>query len=583
VCSQFVTRNIGDTVDKFDLKRTPDGDLLRVNKNGPDLLRYPLYNKGTAFTLEERRELGIEGLLPAEYNNIDQQVDRIFKSIFYNHDDVGRNIGLAMLQDRNEVLFYKLLSEHLEQTMPIVYTPTVGEASRYYSRVFRRGRGLFITPDYKGRIEEVLRKAAPFYDVELMVVTDNEAILGIGDQGAGGMAISVGKLALYCVGAGIHPARTLPISLDVGTNNQGLLDDPLYLGYRQPRLSGDAYYELVDEFVAAAQSVFPNVVIQWEDFRKDNALYILDRYRNIVPSFNDDIQGTGAVASACIHGACKINNASFGDSRIVIYGAGAAGLGIARQLRRQLANDGHGAQQQTATVLVMDSRGIVSDDRENLDSYKREFAWPAALVAELGLDEVSRKSLVDVIIAYKATALIGASGQGGSFDEKVVTAMAANIDQPTILPMSNPTSISEATPDDVLKWSKGKALIATGSPFEPVNLPTGTQTIGQANNVFVFPGIGLGTIISGAREITSNMIKLAESLNAEDVSERRLVPEISRLWEVCGNVAIAVARQAVRDGVASEDIDDAELLRRVAATRWKPEYPRIENTKGNLP
>ena len=570
-------------MEKFDLKRTPDGDLLRVDKSGPDLLRYPLYNKGTAFTHEERRELGMEGMLPAEYNTIDQQAERIFKSIFYNHDDVGRNIGLAMLQDRNEVLFYKLLSEHLEQTMPIVYTPTVGEASRYYSRVFRRGRGLFITPDYKGRIEEVLRKAAPFYDVKLMVVTDNEAILGIGDQGAGGMAISVGKLALYCVGAGIHPARTLPVSLDVGTNNQGLLDDPLYLGYRQPRLSGDAYYELVDEFVAAAKSVFPNVVIQWEDFRKDNALYILDRYRNIVPSFNDDIQGTGAVASACIHGACKINNASFGDSRIVIYGAGAAGLGIARQLRRQLANDGHGAQQQTAAVLVMDSRGIVSDDRENLDSYKREFAWPAALVAELGLDEVGRKSLVDVIIAYKATALIGASGQGGSFDEKVVTAMAANIDQPTILPMSNPTSISEAAPADVLKWSKGKALIATGSPFEPVHLPTGTQTIGQANNVFVFPGIGLGTIISGAREITSNMINasatsLAESLNAEDVSERRLVPEISRLWEVCGNVAIAVARQAVRDGVASEDIDDKELLRRVEATRWKPAYPRIENT-----
>jgi malate dehydrogenase (oxaloacetate-decarboxylating) len=397
------------------------------------------------------------------------------------------------------------------------------------------------------------------------------------------MAISVGKLALYCVGAGIHPAQTLPISLDVGTNNQGLLDDPLYLGYRQPRLSGDAYYELVDEFVAAAKSVFPNIVIQWEDFRKDNALHILDRYRNIIPSFNDDIQGTGAVASACIHGACKINNASFGDSRIVIYGAGAAGLGIARQLRRQLANDGHGVQEQTAAVLVMDSRGIVSGDRENLDSYKQEFAWPAALVAELGLDEAGRKSLVDVITAYKATALIGASGQGGSFDETVVKAMAANIDQPTILPMSNPTSISEATPEDVLKWSNGKALIATGSPFEPVKLPAGTQTIGQANNVFVFPGIGLGTIISGAREITSNMINasatsLAASLSSSDVSERRLVPEISRLWEVCGNVAIAVARQAVQDGVVSEALDDKELQRRVAAARWKPAYPRIENT-----
>lgn len=570
-------------MEKFDLKRTPDGDLLRVNKSGPDLLRYPLYNKGTAFTHEERRELGMEGLLPAEYNTIDQQAERIFKSIFYNHDDVGRNIGLAMLQDRNEVLFYKLLSKHLEQTMPIVYTPTVGEASRYYSRVFRRGRGLFITPDYKGRIEEVLRKAAPFYDVRLMVVTDNEAILGIGDQGAGGMAISVGKLALYCVGAGIHPAQTLPISLDVGTNNQGLLDDPLYLGYRHSRLAGDAYYELVDEFVAAAKSVFPNVVIQWEDFRKDNALHILDRFRTTLPSFNDDIQGTGAVASACIQGACKINNTKFRDSRIVIYGAGAAGLGIARQLRQQLAAAGLGAREQTAAVLVMDSRGIVSDDRENLDSYKREFAWPETMVAELGLSDAQRRNLADVIIASRATALIGASGQGGAFDEAVVKAMTANADQPAILPMSNPTSISEAIPEDVLKWSDGKALIATGSPFAAVKLASGVQVIGQANNVFVFPGIGLGTIVSGAREITAAMINasatsLAESLNAEDVSERRLVPEISRLWEVCGNVAYAVARQAVRDGVASEEFDDTELLRRVAAARWKPEYPRIEST-----
>lgn len=577
------THDFGDFVEKFDLERMPDGDLLRVNKSGPDLLRYPLYNKGTAFTHKERRELGMEGLLPAEYNTIDQQAERIFKSIFYNRDDVGRNIGLAMLQDRNEVLFYKILSEHLEQTMPIVYTPTVGEASRYYSRVFRRGRGLFITPDYKGRIEEVLRKAAPFDDVRLMVVTDNEAILGIGDQGAGGMAISVGKLALYCVGAGIHPARTLPISLDVGTNNQGLLDDPLYLGYRHSRLSGDAYYELVDEFVAAAKSVFPNVLIQWEDFRKDNALHILDRFRTTLPSFNDDIQGTGAVASACIQGACKINNTKFSDSRIVIYGAGAAGLGIARQLRQQLADAGLGAREQTAAVLVMDSRGIVSDNRENLDSYKQEFAWPETMVEELGLSDAQRKNLADVIIAYRATALIGASGQGGSFNEAVVKAMTANVDQPVILPMSNPTSISEATPEDVLKWSDGKALIATGSPFEAVQLASGLQVIGQANNVFVFPGIGLGTIVSGAREITDGMISasatsLAESLNAEDISERRLIPAISRLWEVCGNVAIAVARQAVRDGVASEDIDDTELLRRVAAARWKPEYPRIEST-----
>ncbi len=570
-------------MEKFELERTPEGDTLRVNKPGPDLLRYPLYNKGTGFTHDERRELGMEGLLPAEYNDIDTQAERIFKSIFYNHDDVGRNIGLAMLQDRNEVLFYKLLSEHLEQVMPIVYTPTVGEASRYYSRVFRRGRGLFITPDYKGRIEQVLRSAAPFTDVRLMVVTDNEAILGIGDQGAGGMAISVGKLALYCAGAGIHPAQTLPISLDVGTNNAELLNDPLYLGYRKPRLGGDAYIEIVDEFVAAAKAVFPNVIIQWEDFRKDNALQILDRYAAVIPSFNDDIQGTGAVASACVQGACRISSTAFRDSRIIIYGAGAAGLGIARQLRQQLGTAGLEPKAQTAAVLVMDSRGIVSDGRSNLDSYKREFAWPEAMVAELGLDDEQSGRLASVITAYKPTVLIGASGQGGSFDETVVKAMSAGSDTPTILPMSNPTSISEAVPEDVLRWSKGRALIATGSPFDPVSLKSGERTIGQANNVFVFPGIGLGTIVSGARRITDGMISasaisLAETLSDADMDGKRLVPEVSRLWEVCGHVAAAVARQALADGVCDEDSRDADIEERIAAARWTPSYPRIEST-----
>ena len=570
-------------MEKFDLERSPDGDLLRVAKPGPDLLRYPLYNKGTAFTHAERRKLGIEGLLPAEYNDIDTQAERIFKSIFYNRDDVGRNIGLAMLQDRNEVLFYKLLSQHIEEVMPIVYTPTVGEASRYYSRVFRRGRGVFITPEYAGRIEEVLRKAAPFTDVKLMVVSDNEAILGIGDQGAGGMAICVGKSALYCVGAGIHPARTLPISLDVGTNNQALLEDPLYLGYRHPRLAGDAYLAIVDEFVAAVKSIFPNVVIQWEDFRKDNALHILDRYRSAVCSFNDDIQGTGAVASACVHGACRINNTDFKDSRILVFGAGAAGLGIARQLRQQFAAMGFDKRGQAAAVLVMDSGGIVSDGRDKLDNYKQEFAWPESMVAELGLDESGKKNLASVVAAFKATALIGASGQGGAFDEAVVRAMAKNCGEPTILPMSNPTSISEAVPEDVLKWTGGKALIATGSPFDPVALDSGTQTIGQANNVFVFPGIGLGAIISGAREITDSMISasaisLAQSLNDSDVRERRLVPNISRLWDVCGDVAAAVARQAVSDGVSREDLSDEEIQELVDTVRWQPAYPHIEST-----
>ena len=431
-------------MEEFKLERNSDGDRLVVEKCGPDLLRFPLCNKGTGFTAEERRRLGIEGALPARYNDIDTQVRRIHKSIFFNPDPVGRSIGLASLQDRNETLYYKLLHEHLEEAMPIVYTPTVGKASQYFSRVFRRARGIFITPNHKGRIEEVLRSSAPFSGVQLMVVTDNEAILGIGDQGAGGMAISIGKLALYCVGAGIHPARTLPISLDVGTNNQELLDDPLYVGYRQERLSGDAYIEIVDEFVAAAKVVFPGVVIQWEDFKKDNALMILDRYRDSLPSFNDDIQGTGAVASACIQAGCRVAGTKFTDSRIVIYGAGAAGLGILRQLREQLGQAGLSGDALTQAVVVMDSRGILSEDRDSLDEYKKEMAWPAAMTAELGLDDVGRKNLQSVVSAYKATALIGASGQGGSFTEETVRAMLEHCEAPIILPMSNPSSISPA-------------------------------------------------------------------------------------------------------------------------------------------
>jgi len=566
-------------VEKFRLERTPTGDRLSVNKTGPDLLRFPLYNKGTAFSLEERRQLGIEGLLPSQHNDIDKQVDRIFKSIFFNRDDVGRNIGLAMLQDRNEVLFYRLLRRHLEEIMPIIYTPTVGKASQYYSRVFRRGRGIFITPDYAGRIEEVLRSSAPFDDVQLMVVTDNEAILGIGDQGAGGMAISVGKLALYCAGAGIHPARTLPISLDVGTDNQGLLDDPLYLGWRNKRVRGAAYLSIVDEFVAAAKAVFPQVVIQWEDFRKENALMILDRFRDAVPSFNDDIQGTGAVASACVKAACRISGSRLRDSRVVIYGAGAAGLGIARQVRCQLEQAGLSGTASARAILVMDSRGVLIADREGLDSYKQELAWSPELAAELGLDSDDMTDLTKVITAFRCNVLIGASGQGASFNKSVISAMIENSDSPVILPMSNPTVISEAIPEDVMRWSDGKALVATGSPFDPVFVNGEERRIGQANNVFVFPGIGLGAIIAGASQITDGMINasssaLAAALTDIEFEERCLMPNVYRLWEVCGEVGLAVAQQAIHDGVA-KDCDESELQKRLTDYRWQPDYPEL--------
>jgi len=552
---------------------------LKVPFHSPSLLRYPLFNKGTGFTPEERERFGLVGLLPSHHNDIETQAERFYGSICYNPDPVGRHISLAALQDRNEHLFYKVLSLHLEELLPIVYTPTVGKASQYYSRVFRRARGIWITPDLRGRVEDVLRTAASFSDVQLMVVTDNESILGIGDQGVGGMAISVGKLSLYCVGAGIHPARTLPISLDVGTDNQSLLDDPLYLGWREKRLRGDEYDSLVDEFVTAARKVFPEVVIQWEDFRKDNALRIMDRYREQTPSFNDDIQGTGAVALACVLAACKITGAAHEDSRILIYGAGAAGLGIARQLRSQLQFDGLTGSDLRHAILVMDSKGVISDGRTEMDDYKREMSWPEDMAQELDLSDTDRRELHKVVQNYRPTVLIGTSGQGGAFNEDTVRAMADAVSTPVIMPMSNPTSISEAEPEQILRWSDGHALIATGSPFEDVPIRGMVRRIGQANNVFIFPGVGLGTVVSGASRITDGMIAvaavaLADSLTSTELSDGCLMPEIKRLWDVSGEVGLAVANKAVLDGVAKK-ISSDEMQARIDEYRWVPEYPEF--------
>ncbi len=563
----------------FKLERSESGERIVTNMSGPDLLRYPLTNKGTGFTREERQRLGLEGSLPSQCNSIETQAERIYKSIMFNEDPVGRNIGLAALQDRNEHLFYKVMSLHLEELMPIIYTPTVGKASQYYSKVYRRSRGLFITPEHRGRIEEVLKTSVPRRDIRLMVVTDNESILGIGDQGAGGMAISIGKLALYCAGAGIHPVHTLPVSLDVGTNNDELLDDPLYLGYRERRLRGDAYFELIDEFVEACRKVFPNALIQWEDFRKDNALKILDRYRDRVPSFNDDIQGTGAVGTACVASAYRITGEDLSKARVLIYGAGAAGLGISRQLKSAFSAAGLRGEALAKSILVMDSRGVISDARGGLDPYKEEMAWPAGLVESLGLDGEEGQDLAAVAKRYGANVLIGASGRGGAFDEDVVAAMSSNAERPVILPMSNPTSICEAVPSQLLDWTGGKVLVATGSPFDPVETPNGPVRIGQANNVFVFPGIGLGAIASGATSISDSMISasaiaMAECLTEDDIEAGSLVPRVSSLWDVCGNVAFHVARQAVAEGRAPHASDD-DIRSAIEEFRWRPRYPDI--------
>ena len=552
---------------------------VRTTARGSGLLTNSLLNKGTCFSPEEREEFHLLGLLPQSANSMDVQARRVYQGIQRKHDALEKYISLAALQDRNEHMFYRVLTEHFEEFLPIVYTPTVGQACREFSKVFRRGRGLWINPHHRGRIAQVLRNAR-YSNTRLIVVTDNEAILGIGDQGAGGMAISVGKLALYCAGAGIHPSETLPISLDVGTNNQALLADEFYLGVKEPRLTGEDYDALIEEFVEAVQEVFPGALIQWEDFRKNNALAILDRYRHRALSFNDDIQGTGAVALAGIMSGCRVSGQRLTEQRVLIFGAGAAGMGIATQLRAAMAREGLDAAGQERAVALLDSRGLVVDDMPITDSYKQALAWSAQTAATFGLDSDKPRDLSAVIEKYQPTLLIGSSGQAGAFTEEAVRAMAAYCERPMILPFSNPTDCCEAIPQNILKWSDGRALVATGSPFAPVEWDGRKIEIGQGNNVFIFPGLGLGALLAEAREVTDNMISAAAEALAQQVSDDELArgllyPAIPRLREVCEMQAQAVIRQAQTDGVAQREINKEDLPRLVRRNMWVPRYPKI--------
>jgi malate dehydrogenase (oxaloacetate-decarboxylating) len=548
---------------------------IPVRVRGYDLIRDPLLNKSSSFTGEERIALGLQGILPTQENSIEEQASRIYPRISRLEDPLEKYVALAGLQDRNEHLFFRVLNDHLEEFMPIVYTPTVGQASSNFSQVFMRGRGLWITPEMRGRIKEVLQNALRQRHVSLMVVTDNEAILGIGDQGAGGMAISVGKLALYTACAGIHPGAVLPISIDVGTDNQKLLDDELYLGWKHPRLRGKEYDELLEEFVTTITECYPGALVQWEDFRKDNALAILDRYRDRLPSFNDDIQGTGAVALAGIYSACRIKNEKLSEQRIVISGAGAAGLGIYRQIRAGMELEGLSPAEVNKHLAVFDSRGLIVDDREIPDAYKREMAWTAEQAAEFGLADPADRVLLNVVKTYQPTVLMGASGQAGAFNEEIIRTMAANVERPVVLPFSNPTAISEAVPVDVMNWAEGRALIATGSPFPPVEYNGKTTEIGQGNNVFIFPGIGLGALLSETPVISDAMISvsanaLAAAVTDDELERGLLYPSVSRLREVSAQVAVAVMQQAAAEGKC---VGDDNYEQRVAEAMWYPRYP----------
>jgi malate dehydrogenase (oxaloacetate-decarboxylating) len=563
-------------METFGWKHDPRrGAWLEVPCRGAELLHHPLYTKGSAFSRDEREALGLVGLLPYAVSSMEEQERRICDNIARKREPLEKYIGLAALQDRNEHLFYRVLLNHIEEFLPIVYTPTVGRACQEYSHIFRRARGLWITPEHRHHVKDVL-KSAPFDDVRLIVVTDNERILGLGDQGAGGMGIPIGKLALYTAAAGIAPWQTLPVSLDVGTDNQALLEDELYLGWRFPRLRGAEYAALVDEFVQAVRKTFPKALLQWEDFKKNNAFRLLDRYRGELPSFNDDIQGTAAVALAGMLTGARVTGKALRDQRIVIHGAGAAGIGIARLLRSALERAGLRGEALTAAIANLDSRGLLVDDTAIADAHKREFAWPAALAEKRGLGSERRRDLLGVVRALKPTLLIGVCAERGAFSEPIVREMARHVERPLVFPMSNPTSCSEATPADVIAWTDGRALVATGSPFDPVSWGGRTIEIGQGNNAFVFPGVGLGVLVSHAHKVTDSMfLAAAEQLAAEVSDEQRaagcLFPRVSELRRVSARIAEAVVRAARQDGVG-RPIPDAEIGPAVADAMWQPGY-----------
>jgi malic enzyme len=557
------------------------GRPARIALRSSALLGARLLTKDLAFPPGERAAFGLDGLLPDRVLTIEEQVELELEHLRRKDDPLEQYIGLAALQDRNATLFYRLLSEHAEEFLPIVYTPTVGRACQEFSHIIRRTRGLWITPADVDRIPELLRHS-PYEDVRLIVVTDNERILGLGDQGAGGMAIPIGKLALYTAASGIHPALTLPVSLDVGTDNPFLLADPLYLGYRQPRLRGAAYDALVEAFVAGVAERWPGCVIQWEDFKQHNALRILDRYRDRVCSFNDDIQGTAAVVLGGILAAMRHLGARLVDQRVVIAGAGAAGIGIARLIRLAMIEDGATPADAAAAIAMVDSRGLVHDGRPDLDPDKVEVARAAARLALDGfeLDTEAPPRLRDVVRVLRPTILLGATGMPGTFNKPVIATLAAGAPRPIVMPLSNPTAACEAIPADILRWSDGRAIVATGSPFAAVEQDGQRHEIGQANNVFVFPGLGLGAIVSEARTMPDRLFLVAARTLAAQVSDARLAnsaiyPTVDRLRDVTRAIALAVATAAREDGLGGLP-DDENVEAAVEAAMWWPDYVPYE-------
>jgi malate dehydrogenase (oxaloacetate-decarboxylating) len=562
----------------FELVRRDGRNVIRVSCRGRDVLNHPMINFGTAFTTEQREALGLTGLLPHAVISMDAQLKRVYRQFSDEPTNLGKYVYLNTMQDRNEHLFYRLLTEHIEEMLPIVYTPTIGKAIQSYSHWFHKPRGIYLDVDHPDSIrKELLTENKGADDIDLIVVTDSEGILGIGDQGVGGVAITIGKLSVYVAAAGIHPHRVLPVVLDTGTDNLDLLNDPAYLGVRHARVRGERYDQFVQRFVEEVQHCFPNALLHWEDFGAANAHRILARYRNEICTFNDDIQGTAGVVVAAVLSAISSARTRMSEQRIVIHGAGTAGVGIAQLLVDVMVSQGMSREEAMQQFWGLSSRGLLLEGGR-LRDFQEPFARPVSEVADWQLDTPGHYGLADVVRNVKPTILIGASAQAGAFTESIVRQMASHVDRPIIMPLSNPTARAEATPADLLEWTDGRVLIATGSPFDPVEYGQTRYKIAQANNALIFPGIGLGVIVSRASRVTDTMIAAAAEAIASAVTDRRpgasLLPAMTQLRAISARVAVAVAETAEAEGLAGAPLTDP--IQQVYDAMWQPDYPEIE-------
>ncbi|MEY2301683.1 oxaloacetate-decarboxylating malate dehydrogenase [Bacillus tropicus] len=552
---------------------------LETTLRGAEVLSTPLLNKGVAFTQNEREELGLKGLLPPAVLTLEEQARRAYEQFSSQPDDLLKNVYLTALHDRNEVLFYRILTDHLREMLPIVYTPTVGVAIQRYSHEYRKPRGVYLSINDPSGIEQAFANiGATAENIDLVVVTDGEGILGIGDWGVGGINIAIGKLAVYTAAVGIDPSRVLPVILDVGTNREELLDNPFYIGNRHPRITGEAYDEFIDTFVQAVNKQFPKALLHWEDFSSRNARKILDKYRHDICTFNDDIQGTGAVSLAAVLSAVKASGVPLSEHRVVVFGAGTAGIGIADQVRDAMVRVGVSEEESYKRFWCIDRNGLVTDNMEDLLDFQIPYARKEAEVSEW--KQNGAIGLAEVVKHVKPTILIGTSTVAGAFKEEIIKGMASHVERPIILPMSNPTPLAEAKPADLIEWTEGRALVATGSPFEPVTYNGVTYVIGQSNNALIFPGLGLGTIVVRASVMTDGMFAAAAEAVASMVDTSQpgapILPEVEELRNISEMVAIEVAKVAVAEGVARENLSDNDIKIAVKEAIWEPEYRQIK-------